>query len=72
MNHERSEEFEHPENAPGPHQLSLLEAFDLVLASIPPDDRSRSDLLFLRSEIAAQEERNGEARQMIEKLEEVI
>ena len=50
----------------------MLEAFDLVLASIPPDDRNRRELFALRSEIAAQEETIGEARQMIEKLEEVI
>ena len=72
MNDDRSEEFDSTEDPTGKHQLSLLEAFDLVLASIPPDDRNRSDLLILRSEIAAQEETIGEAQQMIEKLEEVI
>ena len=50
----------------------MLEAFDLVLASIPPDDRNRRELFLIRSEIAAQEETIGEAQQMIEKLEEVI
>jgi proteasome-associated ATPase len=72
MNDDRSEEFDSTEGPAGKHQLSLLEAFDLVLASIPPDDRNRSDLLILRSEIASQEETIGEAQQMIEKLEEVI
>src|ERR1044072_6965820 len=72
MNDDRREEFESSEDPTGRQQLSLLEAFDLVLASIPPDDRNRSDLLIVRSEIAAQEETIGEARQMIEKLEEVI
>ncbi len=72
MNDERSEEFENTEDRPGKRELSLLEAFDLVLASIPPDDQNRRELFIIRSEIAAQEETIGEAQQMIEKLEEVI
>jgi proteasome-associated ATPase len=72
MNDERSNEFENPDDHPGKRELSLLEAFDLVLASIPPDDRNRGDLFLIRSEIAAQEETIGEAQQMIEKLEQVI
>jgi len=72
MNDKRSDEFENPDDRPGKHELSLLEAFDLVLASIPPDDRSRGDLFLIRAEIAAQEETIGEAQQMIEKLEQVI
>jgi proteasome-associated ATPase len=72
MNDERSKEFENTEDRAGKRELSLLEAFDLVLASIPPDDRNRRELFLIRSEIAAQEETIGEAQQMIEKLEEVI
>jgi proteasome-associated ATPase len=72
MNDERSKEFETPDDRPGKRELSLLEAFDLVLASLPPDDRNRPELFLIRSEIAAQEETIGEAQQMIEKLEEVI
>src|SRR5438477_8032496 len=72
MTDERSKQFENPEDRAGKPELTLLEAFDLVLASIPPDDRNRRDLFVLRSEIAGQEETIGEARQMIEKLEEVI
>src|ERR1700716_2509154 len=72
MNDERSEGFENTEDRAGKREWSLLEAFDLVLASIPPDDPNRRELFVLRSEIAAQEETIGEARQMIEKLEEVI
>ena len=72
MDDERSNKFETPEDRPGKRELSLLEAFDLVLASIPPDDRNRRELFVLRSEIAAQEETIGEAQQMIERLEEVI
>src|SRR6202171_1895329 len=72
MNDERSKQFENPDDRPGKRELSLLEAFDLVLASIPPDDRNRRELFLIRSDIAAQEETIGEAQQMIEKLEEVI
>src|SRR6267143_278674 len=72
MDDERSKEFENTEDRAGQQQLSLLEAFDLVLASIPPDDRNHRELFLIRSEIAAQGETVAEARQMIEKLEEVI
>jgi len=72
MTDKPSNEFENPDDRPGKRELSLLEAFDLVLASIPPDDRNRGDLFLIRSEIAAQEETIGEAEQMIEKLEQVI
>jgi proteasome-associated ATPase len=72
MNDERSTESTEPDDLPGQRQLSLLEAFDLVLMSIPLEDQSRRELFALRSEIAAQEETIGEAQQMIQKLEEVI
>ncbi|PYJ08961.1 MAG: peptidase [Verrucomicrobia bacterium] len=72
MNEERSEKFVDRDDESGPRQLSLLEAFDLVLASIPLDDPKRPELFLIRAEIAAQEETIGEAQQAIEKLEEVI
>ena len=72
MNDERSKEFENPDDPPGKRELSLLEAFDLLVASIPPENRHRRELYILRSRIESQEETIGEARQMIEKLEEVI
>src|SRR5205085_9808652 len=72
MDGEATKEFENPEADPGPHELTLLEAFDLLVASIPPENRHRRELYVMRSQIAAQEETIGEARQMIEKLEEVI
>src|SRR5215211_4322332 len=56
----------------GMHGLSVLQAFDRLVASIEPRDPLRSDLLALRAGIADQEEMIGDARQMIEKLEEVI
>lgn len=72
MNDEHPREFERPDEPMGRRELTLLEAFDLVLASIPVDDRSRRQLFALRSEIAAREQMVGEARQMIEKLEEIV
>src|SRR5881392_3672071 len=64
--------FAQPEDESGPRELSLLEAFDLLVASIPPENRHRRELYVMRSQIEAQQETIGEARQMIEKLEEVI
>ena len=55
-------ESENAEGGEGPQQLSLLEAFDLVVASIPPEHRHRRELYIVRSEIAAQEETVAEAR----------
>jgi proteasome-associated ATPase len=69
---EDEKEFEHPEDESGPHQLTLLEAFDLLVESIPPENRHRRELYIMRSQLVAQEETIGEARQMIEKLEEVV
>ena len=70
MSDEREERFEDLED--GPHELSILDRLDRVLASLPPGDPMRRDLLDLRSSIAAQEETITEAGRMIGKLEEVI
>src|SRR6266404_2499496 len=72
MDDEHSKESASPENESGPRELTLLEAFDLLVASIPPENRHRRELYVMRAQIEAQEETIGEARQMIEKLEEVI
>ncbi|MFL6589997.1 MAG: AAA family ATPase, partial [Chthoniobacterales bacterium] len=61
-----------PDENSGPEELSLLEAFDLLVMSIPPENRQRRELYIMRSQIEAQEETIGEARRMIEKLEQVI
>jgi proteasome-associated ATPase len=66
------EKFPNPEDESGPRELTLLEAFDLLVASIPPENRHRRELYVMRSQLVAQEETIGEARQMIEKLEEVV
>src|SRR5439155_21354723 len=72
MDEEGTEKFDNPGDESGPRELTLLEAFDLLVASIPPENRHRRELYIMRSQIVAQEETIGEARKMIEKLEEVI
>src|SRR5467141_1182830 len=70
MSDERSEGFEGGEKNSGAR--NLLDAFDRVIASLPPGDPIRRELLDLRPEISEHEETIVEARRMIEKLEEVI
>jgi proteasome-associated ATPase len=72
MDEERRPEFAKPDDESEPRELSLLEAFDMLVASIPPENRHHRELYVMRSQIEAQEETIGEARQVIEKLEEVI
>src|SRR3954468_10313154 len=72
MDEEGTEKFDNPDDESGPRELTLLEAFDVLVASIPPENRRRRELYIMRSQIVAQEETIGEARQMIEKLEEVV
>src|ERR1041385_3596351 len=70
MSDERSKE---PEEFGGStRDLLLLEKFDRVIASLPLGDPIRRELLDLRPDISDREETMVEARQMIEKLEEVI
>ncbi len=56
----------------GREGLSVLQAFDRFVALMEPRDPLRGELLALREGIADQEEMIGDARQMIEKLEDVI
>src|SRR5438105_2746232 len=70
MSDERSKEFESFEEPAA--NLPLLDKLDLVIASLPPGDPIRRDLLDLRPHVSDQSQMIGEARQMIEKLEEVI
>ena len=70
MSDERGKDFENfdePET-----NLPLLDKLDRVIASLPPGDPIRRDLLDLRPQVSDQSQMIGEARQMIEKLEEVI
>src|SRR3982751_2929569 len=70
MSDERSEGVEGGSESSQPR--SLLESVDLLIASLPPGDPIRRELLNLRPDISDQQEMIGEARRMIEKLEEVI
>src|SRR5437763_14906033 len=70
MSDERSEGFEGGEESARPN--SLLDQVDLLIASLPPGDPVRRELLNLRPDISDQQEVIGEARRMIEKVEEVI
>ena len=72
MSDERQREGENFGGGWESREITLLEAFDRIVTSFPPGDLARRELMALRSEIAEQEETVGEARQMIEKLEEVI
>ena len=70
MSDERSEGMEGSGESAAPS--SLLESVDRLIASLPPGDSIRRELLNLRPEISDQEEMIVEARRMIEKLEEVV
>ena len=70
MSDERSREFESFDEPAS--NLPLLDKLDRVIASLPPGDPIRHDLLDLRPHVSDQSQMIGEARQMIEKLEEVI
>src|SRR5256884_2116217 len=70
MSDERSEGLQGGVGDSGPD--NLLDSFDQVIASLPPGDPVRRDLLELRPQIFDQQETMLEARRMIEKLEEVV
>jgi proteasome-associated ATPase len=70
MSDERTTDFENFDE--GSRDLSLLGRFDRLIALLPPGDPIRRELIDLRPDIAEEQEMVVEARQMIEKLEEVI
>jgi len=70
MSEERGKDFENFDESEA--NLPLLDKLDRVIASLPPGDPTRRDLLDLRPQVSDQSQMIGEARQMIEKLEEVI
>src|SRR6266849_1206979 len=70
MSDERSEGFQGGEGDSGP--VNLLDLFDRVIASLPPGDPVRQELVYLRPEVSEREETMLEARRVIEKLEEVV
>src|SRR5437667_2369443 len=70
MSDERSEGLQGGEGDAGPD--NLLDSFDRVIASLPPGDPTRRELLELRPQIYDQQETMVDARRRSEKLEEVI
>src|SRR6202047_5110644 len=70
MSEERSRDFENVDEPTS--NLPLLDKLDRVIAALPPGDPIRRHLLDLRPQVFDQSQMIGEARQMIEKLEEVI
>ena len=70
MSDERSEGLQGAEGESAPE--NLLDSFDQIIAFLPPGDPVRRELLHLRPQLLDQQETMGEARRMIEKLEEVI
>jgi proteasome-associated ATPase len=72
MSDEHGDESANLHHESGEFRLSLLEAFDRILASVPIGDPAREELFALRPEIIRHEETIAEAGHMIEKLEEVI
>jgi proteasome-associated ATPase len=58
-------------NSPG-ESLSTLERFDRLISSLPPGDLVRGELLDLRVEVHDQEEMIAEARQALEKYEQIV
>ena len=56
----------------GEREFDLLDRIDLLIATLPPGDAMRRELLDLRREVSQRDEIFVEARHTIEKLEEVI
>ena len=68
MNEERASEY----GGFGSEPATPLEYLERIIASLPPGDPTRSELIDLRSSVGEQEEMISEARHTIEKLDEVI
>jgi proteasome-associated ATPase len=68
MNEERAPDY----GGFGSEPATPLDTLERIISSLPPGDPTRSELIRLRSNIGDQEEVIAEARQTIEKLDEVI
>ncbi len=71
---DRSNEYDSPYGAShgGSDEMSALDLLDRTIASLPIGDPIRKALLNVRAHVADQEDTMNEARQTIEKMEEVI
>ena len=72
MNDQPHDDLEKFGAVSGREELTVLEAFDQVIRALMPGDPIRAELIALREGIADQQQIVVDARQMIEKLEEVI
>ncbi|MDQ6654595.1 MAG: peptidase, partial [Verrucomicrobiota bacterium] len=72
MSDEAHEDLERYGAVSGMEGLSVLQAFDRVMALVDPRDPLRHELLAVRAGIEDHEEMISDAREMIVKLEEVI
>ena len=72
MSDESNYDPENDGSAEAEQPYGLLPAFDRAVALLPPDQIARPRLMAVRAEIAEQEEMISDARDMIEKLEQVI
>ena len=52
--------------------LSALQLVDLIASELPAQHPSLMDLIYLRDRVAAMEEMNDQARQALEKLDEIV
>src|SRR5581483_2090446 len=52
--------------------LSTLQLVDFIAGKLPPQHSSLMDLIYLRDRITALEEMNEQARQALEKLDEIV
>src|SRR5271168_1685230 len=52
--------------------LSALQLVDIIAGKLPPHHTSLMDLVYLRDRISAMEEMNDQARQAVEKMDEII
>src|ERR1700691_1499285 len=53
-------------------KLSALQLVDLIAGKLPPHHSSLMDVIYLRDRVAAMEEMNEQAREALEKLDEIV
>ena len=63
---------QHFEYSGAGESAGILETLDRIISALPPGDIIRRELLDLRMQVAEQEEMVFEARQAIEKLEQIV
>lgn len=72
MSDETNSAWDEEDSFESPRTMSLLEAYDRAVAALPLDQAAQTRFALVRAEIEEQEQMVGDARDMIEKLEQVI